>query len=200
MFCTNCGQEIPEGSKVCPNCGKEVESLEQQITDTAKNVFSSAEQEVVGAVNDVKDTFNGNAPFTGGAPLKTDRSLLIVILLSLVTCGIYAYYFIYTLARDVNIACEGDGEETPGLLPFILLSMVTCGIYALYWYYKLGNRLANNAERYGMRFEENGTTVLLWGLIGSLLCGVGAYVALYIIIKNTNAICSAYNRANGYAF
>ena len=127
-------------------------------------------------------------------PLKTDRSLVMYILLSIVTCGIYGYYFLYCMARDVNIACEGDGQKTPGLLPFILLSFVTCGFYALFWYYNLANRLANNAPRYGLSFQENGTTVLLWYLVGLLLCGIGPYVAMYFLIKNTNAICDAYNR------
>ena len=40
--------------------------------------------------------------------LQDDRSLAIYILLSIVTCGIYSYYFIYKMAHDVNIACEGD--------------------------------------------------------------------------------------------
>ena len=97
-----------------------------------------------------------------GQPLKTDRSLVTYILLSIITCGIYSYYFIYKMAYDVNIACEGDGQETAGLVKFILLSIITCGIYAWFWYYNLGNRLADNAGRYNMNFQENGTTVLLW--------------------------------------
>ncbi len=201
MYCKHCGTEIPEGTKICPSCGKEVESdAIQQLGDAAGKAFNSAEQDFASAVLDVKDTINGNTAYSGNAPLKTDRNLLVFILLTLITCGIYAYYFIYTLARDVNIACEGDGEETPGLVAYILLSLVTCGIYSFYWYYKIANRLYNNAPRYGMAFEENGTTVLLWMVIGMLVCGVGIYVGFYFIIKNTNAICVGYNRANGYSF
>ena len=129
--------------------------------------------------------------------LPTDRSLVTYILLSIITCGIYSYYFLYMLARDVNTVCEGDGQETPGLLPFILLSFVTCGFYALYWYYCLGNRLANNAPRYGLHFQENGTTVLLWYLVGAFLCGIGPYVAMHFLIRNTNSLCAAYNQYNG---
>lgn len=135
-------------------------------------------------------------PQRGGFMLKTDRSLLVVILLSIVTCGIYNFYFIYALSRDLNIACDGDGNSTSGLLMFLLLSIVTCGIYSWIWYYKIGNRLAINAPRYGMNFQENGTTVLMWMLFGSLLCGIGPFIALHIIIKNTNAICAAYNNYN----
>ncbi|WP_178006206.1 DUF4234 domain-containing protein [Mediterraneibacter sp.] len=133
----------------------------------------------------------------GVTPLKTDRGLLGYIVLSIITCGIYGYYFIYTVARDVNTACAGDGKTTGGLVQFILLSIVTCGIYSWWWEYSLGNRLAANAPRYGLSFSENGTTILLWLIFGAFLCGIGPFIAMNIIIKNTNSICMAYNRYNG---
>ena len=98
---------------------------------------------------------------------------------------------------DVNIACEGDGENTSGLVAFILLSLITCGIYAWFWYYNLGNRLAANGPRYGLSIQENGTTVLLLQIFGAFICGIGPFVAMHILIKNSNKICNAYNRAQG---
>lgn len=141
--------------------------------------------------------YGGNGGGYRPQPLKTDRSLVAYILLTIITCGIYSYYFLYCMARDVNVVCEGDGKSTPGLLPFILLSFVTCGFYALYWYYSLGNRLAANAPRYQLNFQENGTTILLWYLVGALLCGIGPYVAMHFLIRNTNSLCAAYNQYNG---
>lgn len=90
----------------------------------------------------------------GYAPIKTDRGVIGWLLLSIVTCGIYSYYFLYCLARDINVMCQDDGDSTPGLAAFILLSFVTCGFYAPYWYYKIGNRLQANAPRYGLMFQE----------------------------------------------
>lgn len=128
--------------------------------------------------------------------VKEDRRLGKYILLSICTCGVYAWYFIYTMAQDANILCEGDGKKTPGLFSFILLTIATCGIYAIYWEYSLGNRLAKHAPRYGMNFQENGTTVLLWNIFGSLLCGIGHFVATNILIKNMNTLAHQYNKAN----
>ena len=130
-------------------------------------------------------------------PVTEDRNFVLYVVLTIITCGIYGLVFLYSMIQDVNTVCDGDGEHTRGLLGLILLSLVTCGIYSFYWYYCLGNRLANNASRYGMSFQENGTTVLLWMVIGSLLCGLGTWVATYIIIKNCNQLCAAYNRAHG---
>ena len=198
MFCRNCGKEVADGQKFCSFCGANI-SPTHEAYDAAKQAFNNAEKQLDNVVNDFRGTGGGpgyDAP-QYGERLQTDRSLAMYIILTLVTCGIYSYYFIYKMAKDVNIACEGDGESTGGLVQFILLSAVTCGIYAWFWYYKLGNRLATNAPRYGMAFQENGTTVLMWLLFGSLLCGIGSFVAMNILIKNTNSICHAYNKMNG---
>lgn len=133
-----------------------------------------------------------------GQPVKTDRSLVAYILLSIITCGLYSWYFIYCLARDVNIMCRQDGQKTSGLLVWILLNIITCGFYNLYWMYNLGNRLAANSRRYGLHFQENGTTVLLWYLVGLFMCGIGPYVAMHFLIKNSNALGTAYNRSIGH--
>ena len=140
-----------------------------------------------------QQTNQSNGPtYTG--PLKTDRSLALYILFGFLTCGIYQLYIFYTIMRDINVACDGDGKHTPGLLEFIVFGILTCGIYDFYWFYSTGNRLADNAPRYGLQFQENGTAILLWMLIGSLLCFIGSYVGVYFLLNNTNAICDAYNR------
>jgi hypothetical protein len=152
------------------------------------------------------------APYgsTNGAPygnpgmppqrLRTDYSLLAYILLGMVTCGIYPLYIIHCIAQDMNITGDGDGEHTNGLLMLILLSTITCGIYGWIYWYKFGNRQAHTAPRYGMAFQENGTTVLLWMVLGSMLFGVGPFIAMYILLRNTNALNAAYNQRNGFYY
>lgn len=128
--------------------------------------------------------------------LKENRSLLLYILLNIVTCGFYSLYFIHTVARDVNIACAGDGDHTAGLLKHFILSILTCGIYSIYWDYALANRTAANGQRYGYHIQENGTNFLLWMLLGWWLCGLGYFVARNITIKNVNTVCRGYNNQN----
>lgn len=129
-------------------------------------------------------------------PLKTDRSLGMYIFLSIITLGCYSLYFIHKMAVDVNTACEGDGQGTTGLGMYIFLSIITCGFYSIWWEYSLGNRLMANASRYGLNFTESGTSVLMWRLFGVVLCGIGPFIAMNILIKNANVMCDAYNRAN----
>ncbi len=217
MFCSNCGTQIEDGVKYCPNCGTPVDTGEIKgftYDETVHGTYNSASSDssMNGAYsgNSSSGSFSGsgtasdnttsgftyNQPY-GVLPLRTDRTLLILVLLSLITCGIYWYIFMYQIIKDINIACDGDGDETPGLLIFLLLSIITCGIYSYYWYYKVGNRLALNAGRYGFTVTENGTTILLWMLLGQFACGIGPFVGWHILITNTNLVCSGYNRAHG---
>lgn len=128
--------------------------------------------------------------------MKTDRNILMYILLNIVTCGIYGIYFWYMYTVDINKVCAGDGNESPNYILVWLLSILTCGFYGFYWYYKQGNRLQAAAPRYGLNFQENGTSVLLWMLLGSFLCGIGVFVAIHILIKNLNTLAIEYNTKN----
>jgi len=120
--------------------------------------------------------------------------MIKVVLLTLITFGIYSFYFTYTMAQDMNEIGLYDDEETPGLLMYLLLSIVTCGLYPVWWEYKMCNRMQKLAPRYGMNFTENGTTYIVWRIIGILLCGIGPFVALHIMTKNINALSKAYNQ------
>ncbi len=173
-----------------PVVGKSTE----QISASIHSIFDSFSRPAGGAAPGSPGPYAGN-----GGPLKTNRSLLVYILLNLVTCGLYSFYFLYNLIRDMNTVCAGDGEETPGLLKLLVFGVLTCSIYGLIWYYNLGNRMQKNAPRYGLAFPESGSTLLLWILVGVLLCGIGPLIAMHIIIKNMNSLCDAYNRYNGFS-
>jgi len=66
------------------------------------------------------------------------RCAVSILLLSLISCGIYLIYWIYTVTDDLN-SIDGD---TTSPLAVVSLGVITCGIYTLYWWYKLGERIA----------------------------------------------------------
>jgi len=121
------------------------------------------------------------------------RGLASYILLSIITSGIYGYWRIHVLARDMNIMCQGDGKKTRGFLAYFFFGILTLGIYNLVWIYMVGDRLHDNAKRYGLSFREAGGTVLLWFTLGAFIL-VGPLIALHIIFKNTNALADEYNK------
>lgn len=139
-------------------------------------------------------------PVGGSRALNDKRSMLMVLLLNIVTCGIFWYIALHEIAEDMNAICEGDREETPGIVVFIVLSYLTGGLYTAWWYYKLGNRMQRNAPRYGLSFKENGTTLLIWNYAGCILCCAGPIIATNIIVKNANALAAAYNARCGLVY
>lgn len=80
------------------------------------------------------------------------RSIATVIILSIVTCGIYAIYWMVVTTNDIEYALgdKSDGSCKSGGI-VILLSIVTCGIYGIYWFYKEALRLQILAEDAGLR-------------------------------------------------
>ena len=64
----------------------------------------------------------------------TNRSIVTVIILSLVTCGIYTIYWTYVSAQELNNK-ESENPLTNYIIA-ILLSVITCGIYGIYWWFK----------------------------------------------------------------
>ncbi|MDY3854422.1 MAG: ribosomal protein L7/L12 [Butyribacter sp.] len=128
--------------------------------------------------------------------VDNNRSIWKYIFFSALTGGIYGFYFIHKLAEDANIICEGDGEHTAGIFQYMLLCIVTFGIYGIVWEYKLAERLWKNAARYDFGFSEDGKTVVLWTVFGTLLFGIGPFIALHIIINNMNTLATEYLREN----
>jgi amino acid transporter len=121
------------------------------------------------------------------------RGLVSYILFSGITCGIYGWWRIHVLARDVNVMCKGDGKKTRGLLALFFLGLITFSIYNWVWLYNVGERLQDSGSQYGITIKEGGSALLLWMLLGSLIV-IGPFIALYILFKNVNALADEYNR------
>ena len=100
------------------------------------------------------------------------RSPALVIVLSLVTCGIYFYYWIYCVSKETRDFL-GDESINPGME--VLLSIVTCGIYTFYWYYKYGRLVFDMEQRVGVSGASDMSLILLllpifgFGIVSLLL-------------------------------
>lgn len=86
------------------------------------------------------------------------RNIGLCIVFSLLTCGIYALYWMYKLTEETN-SLSGDSSTSPGLV--ILLSIVTCGIYTFYWAYKMGKQLQVAQEAAGLVSSDDSVLYLV---------------------------------------
>ncbi len=99
------------------------------------------------------------------------RNIALFIILSIVTCGIFYWYWIAVLNNDINQLASN--EDTSGGM-VVLLSIVTCGIYFLFWQYKMGERIDTIKTRNGVNSSYSGSGILylLLGLFGFSIVSV----------------------------
>ena len=131
--------------------------------------------------------------------MKTNRSLLVLILLSIITLGIYSLYFWYRYAQDMNTVCAQDGKHTRGVLARIVFSVLTLGLYELIWMYGVGERVSYNCHQRGLHCNTTGSGLLLWHILGAFIF-IGPFVALHKMIDGLNDLSAAHNasaRVNG---
>ena len=113
----------------------------------------------------------------------TKRSLLQCIILSIVTCGIYAIYWFYKLVQETNEMTKPAEPKEPGMV--IVLTLVTCGIYQMYWLYLLGERLDAMDVQAGRQGQNRALLYLILAITGF---GIADYAFIqYEINKRVDA-------------
>ena len=153
--------------------------------------------------------------------LKTNRSLLRYILLSIVTFGIYHIVFFSRIVDDINtVASKHDGKKTMHyffifmfyLLPF-LISLITLRtsllpldwwgitiiIYfvvvitvTLVWFHRISNRIGTELKRRGIDYAFGARSFWLWHVLGALIIA-GPYVYIHKIARAMNLLARDYN-------
>ncbi len=97
------------------------------------------------------------------SPLITKRDIVVAIILTFVTCGIYGIYWFIVMTDDVNSL--SDEKMASGGTAF-LYSILTCGIYALYWNYKIGQKMAEAGKKYNKPINDNSVLYLVLSIFG----------------------------------
>lgn len=92
------------------------------------------------------------------------RNIVVSILLSLVTCGIYEIYWWIKLNDEVN-RLSNHPNDTSGGIAF-LLTVVTCGIYGWYWNYKMGSKCDELGTQRGDSTQYFPILFLVLGILG----------------------------------
>jgi len=86
------------------------------------------------------------------------RNPVLVLILSIVTCGIYELVIIYQISDEVR-QYTGDQSISPGLE--LLLTIITCNLYLIYWCYKYSKHIYDMQLRAGVNMPNDVSTVAL---------------------------------------
>lgn len=127
--------------------------------------------------------------------LKTNRSLLKIILLGIITLGIYPIVVYSGISSDINfIAGRYDGRKTMHycLLCF-LVGPFTLGIAYLVWYHRITERIGNELARRNINYSFGSKDFWLWSVLGSLIA-VGPFIFIHKLCKASNLLAEHYNQ------
>ena len=126
--------------------------------------------------------------------LKTNKSLLKYVLLSLITFGIYGIVVMSSVSNDINVvASRYDGKKTMHYcLLLFLVGPVTFGIAYFVWYHRISNRIGGELARRGLPYSFSASDYWLWNILGAFII-VGPFVYYYKMFKAVNMINANYN-------
>lgn len=91
------------------------------------------------------------------------RSVGFSVILSIITCGIYAIYWFVVLTNDVGKLSK-DPYFTGG--KHFLLTLVTYGIWSYIWSYQVGKQVAEAQRQRGQMGSDNSILYLILNFFG----------------------------------
>ena len=147
-FCPNCGNEVTEAAAFCINCGTAL---------TATKVVARPAPHTNSTI-----TYPQHTPTAQHRSAPQHRSIVVAIILTIVTCGIYGLYWMICITDEMNQLAEVN--DTSGGTA-VLLSFITCGIYSIYWAYRLG-------EKRDIVEHQNGSSNILYLVLSVLGLGI----------------------------
>ena len=108
------------------------------------------------------------------------RDLVLNIILTIVTCGIWGIIWEVQIADDIKLLTGEEGLVSGIVL--VLLSLVTCGIYFIFWGYNAGNKLELVKAAYGLPTESKGLVYVVLSIFGFSI------VALALMQNDLNTV------------
>jgi hypothetical protein len=198
IFCTNCGKANDDAARICHNCGAwfggqasstpfqtaqppRAEAQQQQQPPPTQqppaNPWANPPQQPGTPWQSMQPAFGGGGLMSTGEK----REPVLVLLLPILTCGIYIFYWWYATSTEIKNAL-GREDINPGL--DLLLGIITCGIYYIYLSYRNPQMLLLMQDRVGLPRNDISIISLVLNL-------VFAPVTLFLIQTELNKIWDA---------
>ena len=131
--------------KYCSNCGSQINENDSFCPSCGANLGGG----------------NTGSGYNIGIP---KRNIVLAIVFSLITCGIYSIYWMVVMTDEANRA-SGEDNDTSGVMALIF-TIITCGIYSFYWNYKMGKKLYLAGSKSGKIISDNSIIYLVLALFG----------------------------------
>ncbi len=89
------------------------------------------------------------------------RSIVVCILLSIITFGIYGIYWLYLLVKNTRSIQKNTTSCTGEMLCLIFVPF-----YSLYWWYTRGEKVKQEFSQHNYASTGNGVVYLIFAIFG----------------------------------
>lgn len=191
LFCKHCGEKFDGDYKCCPYCGTLLQEYVAEGGVDNRKIREEGNHPYGVHVN----ATSKNIQYPQKIVLKTNRSLIKYILLSLITFGIYSLIVMSSISNDINtIAQKYDGKKTMHYcLVALLLGPLTFGIVSIVWQHRISARIGHELRRREIPYAFDAASFWLWDVAGVFIL-VGPFIYLYKFFTAMNLLSHHFNK------
>ncbi|WP_051598470.1 DUF4234 domain-containing protein [Selenomonas ruminantium] len=196
-YCAKCNKDYGEGTKFCPECGGQLSEkagfIDLEDGDKMKSGLQAAPSSPGPTYAPVNATYQqqplSESVGVGYKPPMEKYGFISMILLSIITLGIYGIYWINKFSKTTNYFTGREVTATGGKL--ILYIFITLGIYGIYWYYEQVVALNEAKDMRNMPGSRHSPAVCI------ILCLFGlGIIPCYWMISDANELIDFENWKN----
>ncbi|MCA9608794.1 MAG: DUF4234 domain-containing protein [Myxococcales bacterium] len=114
----------------------------------------------------------------------TQRNPIVIIVLMLVSCGLYAFYYTYETTKEL-LAFLGRDDVDP--TTELIINLLTCGLFGMYVEYRNQQMIDAWYQSQGLQHEAKAQLVGLCNL-GTFFIGATWLVATYVHVEELNEL------------
>lgn len=118
--------------------------------------------------------------------------MIKLILLSLITCGIYGIWFWSTVGDDLNILVPEGKKTMHFCLVYFIFSWLTFGIVPLVWMHRVSAKTGVALRQRGLNYSFSATDFWLWCVLGSIIV-IGPFVYAHKLCTALNYAAADFN-------
>lgn len=125
--------------------------------------------------------------------LTTKRSMWKLMILGILTLGIYAIIFFIPFSFDLDkVAPKADRSKTMNYLFAHIFAIFTFSIVLIIWHYQIAQRVEEALKKRHISYDFGTGTFWSWYFFGSFIV-VGPFIYFHRLCKAMNLLCEHYN-------
>ena len=126
--------------------------------------------------------------------LTTDRRMWKLMLLNILTLGVYSIIFFIPFAFDLDkIHPKRDRSKTFNYLWAYILAFFTMSIVICVWHYQISERIEDALRERKINYDFGTNQFWSCYVLGSLII-VGPYIYMHKLCTAMNLLCEDYNK------